>query len=287
MPDMGMGGAMPMDTGGLDPTNPQQPPEALQQIAMILQSPPGPQDGPLEQAVRENWTLGHDGQPHFVGTAAAGAQQATALAQGGSFVVTDPTSFVVNGQPFVTGEQSRDELVRAQPLGQGATQLQVVPLQRPGMAVPAWAASQANALVPGDPYRAGVPAWAQAPIHMATGGTATVYGSGSPSVLYGGSTVTNAAKPVKGNTGISETGQVRVANKGKGYSTRPVPFPYQDPNRLNPVVMAQLAANPTLKAMYESGLSSIGIDPASQWASFYSSLPRQNPGTATRLQGAY
>jgi hypothetical protein len=120
---------------------------------------------------------------------------------------------------------------------------------------------------------------------MATGGTATVYGSGSPSVLYGGSTVTDAAKPVKGNTGISETGQVRVANKGRGYSTRPVPFPYMDPNRLNPVVMAQLAANPTLKAMYESGLSSIGIDPASQWSAFYSSLPRQNPGTATRFSG--
>jgi hypothetical protein len=271
---------------GLDPTNPQQPPEALQQIAMILQSPPAPTDGPLEQAVRENWTLGHDGQPHFVGTAAQGAQQATALAQGGSFVVTDPTAFTVNGQPFVTGEQSRDELVRAQPLGQGATRLQVVPLQRPGMAVPRWAAQQANALVPGSPYHA-TPAWAHAPIHMATGGTATVYGSGSPSVLYGGSTVTNAARPVGNNTGISETGQVSVANRGRGYSTRPVPFPYTDPNRWSPVVAAQIQANPSLLAAQNSGLSSIGLDPASTWAAFYSSLPRQNPGTATRLAGAF
>jgi hypothetical protein len=53
------------------------------------------------------------------------------------------------------------------------------------------------------------------------------------------------------------------------------------------VVAAQIAANPDLTAMFNSGISSIGLSPASEWASFYSGLPRQNPSTATRLQGAY
>jgi len=270
-PDMGM--APP----SLDPTNPQQPPEALQQIAAILQAPPSPGEGPLEQAVRANWMLGPDGQPVYTGTAPA-------QAGGSEFVVTDPTGLNVNGQPFITGEGSADELVQATPLAGGTMGLRVVPLQRPGMAVPAWAAQRANALVPGDPYAA-TPAWAGAPIAMATGGTAVI-GAGSPAVLYPGSTVGQAARPVGSNRGISETGQVSVAGRSGGYQNRPVKFIYQDPATWNPVVAAQIQANPTLLAMQNSGMESIGLDAPSSWAAFYSSLPRQNPGTAVR-RGAY
>ncbi len=69
------GGATPLaGAGGFDPTSPQQTPEALQQIAALLRTPPAPTDGPITQAVRANWALGQDGTPQFIG----GQQQAPA-----------------------------------------------------------------------------------------------------------------------------------------------------------------------------------------------------------------
>jgi hypothetical protein len=70
-----------------------------------------------------------------------------------TFVATDPLHFRVGPQPFIVGERSKDELVDIAPAAGGGTRVTVAPLQNPAVPVPAYAASLANDLVPGSPYR--------------------------------------------------------------------------------------------------------------------------------------